>query len=277
MGFEVMLNPVVFALKPFCDFFLHSLRKDFHNMRIKEFIDKLDAFFERDDMQGAGEHLRFSRKEAEAENDKQFLLTVLNEMMGYYRKTREEERGLESVFSGLSLVKELHFEEKAVGATTMLNAATTLKAFGRASEAVIYYESASLIYDKLFLPYDVRIAGLCNNYALTLVDLENYSAAEEKYKKALSILNKYDDKLTDIANTYVNMAHLYDAMGNYEKIEECLDSAYSVLQDDKNRNGYYAYTCRKCAPSFGYFGYFEVEKELNERADKIYEGNRAVF
>ncbi len=245
-------------------------------MKIKDFIDKLDAFFECDDMQGAGEHLRASRKAAEADNDKQLLLTVLNEMMGYYRKTREEERGLESVFSGLSLVPELGFEEKAVGATTMLNAATTLKAFGRPSEALPYYEKASLIYSKLFSPHDSRIAGLCNNYALTLVDLGDYFSAEEKYKLALFVLKRYDDKKTDIANTYVNMAHLYDAMENYEKIEECLDLAYSALENDQNRNGYYAFTCRKCAPSFGYFGYFDAEKELNERAEKIYEGNRAV-
>ena len=48
-------------------------------------------------------------------------------------------------------------------------------------------------------------------------------------------------------------------------------SNIDAMERDENRNGYYAFTCRKCAPSFGYFGYFVYEKELNERADIIYE------
>ena len=66
------------------------------------------------------------------------------------------------------------------------------------------------------------------------------------------------------------MAHLYEKLEDYEKIEASLNAAKQALEEDSVRNGYYAYTCRKCAPSFGYFGYFAYEKELNERADLIY-------
>jgi len=119
---------------------------------------------------------------------------------------------------------------------------------------------------------DPRMAGLCNNLALALVDLGRLPEAEERYREALAILNRLDGKETDIANTYVNMAHLYERLDDYEGIEACLDRARDALEQDQIRNGYYAYTCRKCAPSFGYFGYFVYEKELNERADTIYEG-----
>ncbi len=245
-------------------------------MNVQDFIQKLDSFFDKDDMAGAGEFLRSSRRDAAAEGDKKFLLTVLNEMMGYYRKTREEERGLESVYSGLKLSAELGLDSSSAGATAMLNAATTLKAFGRAEEAIPYYERASAVYESVFSPDDYRIAGLCNNYALALVDVGKYQEAEEKYKRALGILLPCRERTADVANTYVNMAHLYDRLEDYGKIENCLDAALDTLEKDNLRNGYYAYTCRKCAPSFGYFGYFMTEKELNERADAIYEGNRTV-
>ncbi len=245
-------------------------------MNVRDFIQKLDSFFDREDMTGAGEYLRSSRRDAEAAGDKKLLFTVLNEMMGYYRKTGETERGLEAICSGLKLSAELGLDASPAGATAMLNAATTLKAFGRAEEALPYYDSVAGVYEKAFSPDDYRIAGLCNNHALALADVGRYREAEEKYRRALGILLRNEGRDADVANTYVNMAHLYDRFADYERIESCLDAALAVLDGDTLRNGYYAYTCRKCAPSFGYFGYFAAEKELNERADAIYEGNRVI-
>ena len=36
-------------------------------------------------------------------------------------------------------------------------------------------------------------------------------------------------------------------------------------------NGYYAYVCEKCAPTFRYFGRFACADELKQRSDEIYE------
>ena len=37
------------------------------------------------------------------------------------------------------------------------------------------------------------------------------------------------------------------------------------------RDGYYAFVCEKCAPTFDYYGYFLIADDLNERAKAIYE------
>ena len=241
-------------------------------MTVQSFIETLDAFFSHDDMMGAGKYLRETYTSAKNLMDDRLLFAVLNEMMGYYRKTGEVESGLSAIEEGLALVREMGISDKVSGATAFLNAATTLKAYGRALEGLPYYEAAEVIYRRELSPHDPRLAGLQNNMALALVDLEQYSEAKERYTMALSILNRLDGKETDIANTYVNMAHLYEKQEDYEAIESCLNRAMEALERDTNRNGYYAYTCRKCAPSFGHFGYFVYEKELNERADRIYEG-----
>ena len=39
------------------------------------------------------------------------------------------------------------------------------------------------------------------------------------------------------------------------------------------QNGYHAFVCEKCAPTFEYYGYFLYANELKERAKRIYEGN----
>lgn len=242
------------------------------SVTVQSFIQALDTFFARDDMSGAGDYLRETYALAMSHGDDRLLFAVLNEMMGYYRKTGEVECGLTAIDEGLALVQKMGITEKVSGATAFLNAATTLKAFGRASEGLLYYKAAEAVYRRELPPTDPRIAGLHNNMALALVDLEHYQEAEERYSMALAILSRLDGKETDIANTYVNMAHLYEEQEDYEAIESCLNRAMEALERDNNRNGYYAYTCRKCAPSFGHFGYFVYEKELNERADRIYEG-----
>ncbi len=241
-------------------------------MTAKDFIAKLDAYFDREDMVGAGEYLRAVYREAKAEGDDRLLFAVLNEMMGYYRKTGETERGLAAIEEGIALLPVLGIADTAAGATACLNAATTLKAFGRAAEGIPLYEKAEAVYRVTLPAHDPRMAGLCNNLALALVDLGRYEEAETRYEAALAILNRSTGKETDIANTYVNMAHLYEKTEDYEKIEACLERAMEALEAPQEQNGYYAYTCRKCAPSFGYFGYFVYEKELNERADRIYAG-----
>ncbi len=244
-------------------------------MNSNEFIQTLDWYFERDDIAGAGEYLEKSRADAESSGSRGLLLTVLNEMMGYYRKTGEAEKGLESVYSALALLSELGLDNSDTGGVTLLNAATTLKAFKRQKEAIILYEKAEKVLLSCLSPDDGRIAGLNNNMALTLVDLGRLSEAEERYERALSILKGLFGREADIANTYVNMAELYNALSDYEKLEYCLENAVKILDGVTKRDGYYAYTCRKCAPTLGYFGYFAAEKELNERADKIYEGIKA--
>ena len=51
-----------------------------------------------------------------------------------------------------------------------------------------------------------------------------------------------------------------------------LDEALAILSDRKYESyPKYAFTCRKCAWVYGYFGRIADERFLNERADEIYE------
>lgn len=154
---------------------------------VDRIIRKLDSLFDKNDMAEAGRLLRNWREEARQLKDKDGELEILSEMMGYYRKTREEERALESVKSGLELIKELNLQGVSA-ATVTLNAATTLKAFGKAKEALPHYEKALKVYKELLSPDDERLAGLYNNYALALTDLRRYEEAETLYLDALEIL-----------------------------------------------------------------------------------------
>ena len=77
--------------------------------------------------------------------------------------------------------------------------------------------------------------------------------------------------LLEMAVTWVNLAVLYEKAGREEEIDGCLEKAVEIFRSGEvPRDGYYAFNCRKCAETFGHFGYFRIKKELTEAADRIY-------
>ena len=113
--------------------------------------------------------------------------------------------------------------------------------------------------------------------ALALADLGRYAEARALYEKALTIMEKQEQGAMEAAITELNLANLAEAeqglLEAEEEIEAHLDRAWALLNDPAlPQNGYYAFVCEKCAPSFGYYGRFLDAQELKERSERIYAG-----
>ncbi|MCR5523702.1 MAG: tetratricopeptide repeat protein [Clostridia bacterium] len=239
----------------------------------RAFTDALDRFYSKEDLKGAGAFLENQYDICNHKGDEAGKLTVLNEMTGYYRQTGESEKGLKAVYEAIDSVEKLGLSSEVDGATILLNCATTMKTFGRAEQAVDYYEKAKKVLCGKLSPTHPLIAGLYNNMALTLQELGRKKEAEDLFLKAIDITLADNANALETAISYVNLAQL-----RFE--EDMLDASVGLLMDkalDILKNpayyGYakYAFTCRKCAPAFGYMGYFAAEKYLGERADEVYE------
>ncbi len=242
---------------------------------IERFLERLDDCFAHNDLPGAGRLIDFWYAEAEQIDDRRGRLSVLNEMLGFYRRTNDREKGLWAVQQSVTQVESLGLSESVSGATILLNAATTLKAFDQPKEALPLYESVGTVYRRYLKPDDSLMGGYYNNYALTLCDLGRFEEALSFYQQALEIMQQTPAGLADCAVTYVNAAHLYEAWKGSlaPEIVEMLTKADACLEDERlPRNSYYAFVCTKCAPSFDYFGFFVRAKELTERAASIYAG-----
>ena len=239
-------------------------------------LEKLDTYLHKNDYAGAERHLLYWRNEADAAKNHSVALTVRNELMGLYRKTGRREEALATVREALDIITTLAISHQVGAATTYLNAATVYKAFGMASDALPLFESARAVYERNLANGDPRLAGLYNNMALALVDLARYGEAAELYKKAIAILETGEGGELETAITYLNVASAKESecglLEANEEIEELLSRAKALLEGHKNRNGYYAFVCEKCASVFGYYGHFAYEAELTERARNIYEG-----
>ena len=197
--------------------------------------------------------------------------------MGLFRKLGDEAAAEEALASALALVDRTGLDDTVTAATTWLNAATVRKRFGRAAEALPLCEKARAVYERALAPEDPRLGGLYNNMALTLTDLGRYAEARALYEKALTIMEKQEHGALEAAITELNLANLAEAeQGLLEaeaEIEARLDRAWALLNDPAlPKNGYYAFVCEKCAPSFGYYGRFLDAQELKERSERIYAG-----
>lgn len=245
-------------------------------ININNLINELDNILSRNDYNSARDFLEKWVGISENRNDDKALFSLCNECIGLYRKIADRDNCYKYCEKSLGLLKTLNIENTVTGATAFLNCGTAYKAFGEAEKSIAYFEKAVALYEALLPENDRRLAGLYNNFALSLVDLKEYERAIALYKKAIDVLDKNPEYSLEQAVSYLNMANAVEAQKGLEEaceeIDILLDRAQSVLDEKYSEtDGNYAFVCEKCASTFGYYGRFLYENELKERARVIYE------
>ncbi len=243
---------------------------------INNLINELDNILSRNDYNSARDFLEKWVSIAQNRNDNKSLFSLCNECIGLYRKIGDKESCYKYCEKALDLLKVLGIENTVTGATAFLNCGTAYKAFGEADKSIAYFEKTVALYETFLPENDRRLAGLYNNFALSLVDLKEYERALKLYRKAISVLDKNPQFNLEQAVSYLNMANAVEAQKGLEnaceEIDVLLDKAQKVLDENYSEiDGNYAFVCEKCAPTFGYYGRFLYENELKERTRNIYE------
>jgi len=249
-------------------------------------VEKLDEYMSRRDYAGAERHLLYWLEEARAGRDARGELMLRNELVGHFRKTGDGERAMEHGRRALELVDELGFGETISAGTTYTNVATACNAFGHNETALELFRKATRLYEGAANTDARLLGGLYNNMALTCVALGRFDEADDLYQRALHTMSRVEHGALEQAITYLNMADALEARAKAEGgghgggpgadvergIQRCLDTALELLDDPTvPHDGYYAFVCEKCAPSFAYHGYFLADDDLRARAKEIYE------
>ena len=238
-------------------------------------IEKMDAYMARRDYAGAERHLKYWLEEARAGGDLRGMLMVRNELVGHYRKTANRDAAMESMDEALRLIDALDFGGTISAATTYVNAGTMLNAFGEDERALVLFEKARPIYEQSAAARPGLLGGLYNNMALTCASLGRYKEADRLYDLAMEAMAKAPNGALEQAITCLNRANLVEARDGMEAgegaIYDLLDEAAGLLhRPELPRDGYYAFVCEKCAPTFDYYGYFAEAAALKEEAERIY-------
>ena len=236
---------------------------------IGRIIDKLDSYFASDDLNGAEDLLTYWENEAVKEGDWSGLLTICNEQIGFYRRNKNVDKGMKAINTALGLMEDL----QPSYASIFVNIATTLKSYGNAEESLTYYSRAKDVFENYDMKKTYEYSAFLNNYGTALSDLGRREEAIESFEDAVSILKDLGTNHTEIAISYVNMAHLYEK-DDPSRVDELLDMAWEEINSEPYpRGGNYAFAISKCAPSFEHFGRKFEADALMEVADEIYRRN----
>ncbi len=241
--------------------------------RISQKVDELMA---RRDYPAVERTLTYWLEEARAGRDLRGRLMIRNELVGHYRKTGEREKAHESADDALRLLRRTGLEGTLSAATTFINIGTAYNSFGENEEALTLFRQAASILENSPAATPSLLGGLCNNLGLTLTALGRYEEAMSRYEAALRHMENVEYGEAERAITCLNMADTAEAQMGAEaaegRINELLEAAERLLDTPTlPRNGYYAYVCEHCAPTFAYYGWFAFAQELKERAEAIYE------
>lgn len=242
----------------------------------RRIVEKVDEYMSRRDYPAVERHLNYWLEEARLGGDLQGELTVRNEFIGHYRKVADREKAFENIDAALHLLKELDLEKSRSGAVTFINAGTACNAFDENERALELFEKAKNIIEPDPESDPSVLGGLYNNMGLAHVSLGNYRKACDLYERAMQAMEKVPNGCLEQAITLLNIANAKE----YELGPEAAEEEISVLcgrafellgKEDTPRDGYYAFVCEKCAPTFSYYGFFADSAELKKRAEQIYE------
>ncbi|MFU0512594.1 DUF4037 domain-containing protein [Gardnerella leopoldii] len=136
-------------------------------------------------------------------------LSVLNELMGFYRSRGEYAKNKPIIDKALDLAKKMDLAGTEAGTTTLINAATSLRAAGSYDRAEKIYTQALNESTETLGAKNRKLAALHNNLSMLYSETGHTHDAIEELNHALEILQNTStdpERDIDIAATHTNLA-----------------------------------------------------------------------
>ena len=175
----------------------------------QRFLAGLDAIFDAHAAAKAGPYLEQAMIDAENAGDDAGLLTVLNETMGFYRSQGRHKENQWIVQRALELATRMGITGTEAWTTTLINAATAMRAAGQYDQSEDLYKQAQASSERTLAPSDRRLAALHNNLSMLYSETGKTHQAKVELGEALRILESSSpDAETDldVASTHTNLA-----------------------------------------------------------------------
>ena len=185
---------------------------DFPDFDPQRFLSGLDAIYSRHEGASKAEPYMTQALERAAEaGDEPGQLTVINELMGFYRSQSRHEDNIRLAHTSLDLALHMGLEGTAQWLAVLINAATAMRAAGHYDESLELYEQA-LSASTTAPDADPRnIAALHNNLSMLYSETGDLGNALEELRKALDMITLASPDPAndiDIATTKTNIALL---------------------------------------------------------------------
>ncbi|MEC5385795.1 tetratricopeptide repeat protein [Uliginosibacterium sp. H3] len=207
-------------------------------MNVQNVLSKLDSHFLKKEYGQIETLLLVNLGQAFAERDNGSALTLLNELLSYYRSVSRVEESLSVASKAIKLMDEMGLRGTLHYATTLLNIATAYRAAGKAVTAVDMYEQVSNIYREERVDDPHLLASLYNNLSLAWQALNDHTKAI-KYLQMALVLVEGSQGEAEQAVTYTNLALSKMRCGRLAEARSDLDDAVRLFKRQKSVSAHY--------------------------------------
>ena len=203
-------------------------------------IQQVDTFYAQNRGKEAESLLKESIVQAVQEEDDNALLTLLNELIGYYRETSKVEESFKLAEQALVLVKQMGLEGTLPYATTLLNIANAYRAGGRLQSSLDCYGKTMEVYQRLLSPDDMLVASLHNNMSLLYQEMGRFEEAKQSLLQALQIVSSQEDAYFELAVTCANLANTCLTLNEDEEASGYFQEAIRLFEEHGIQDAHYS-------------------------------------
>lgn len=203
-------------------------------------VQQVDTFYAQNRGKDAESLLKESIVQAVQEEDDNALLTLLNELIGYYRETSKTEESFALADQALVLIKQMGLEGTLPYATTLLNIANAYRAGGRLKDSLHCYEKTMAVYDKLLSSDDMLVASLHNNMSLLYQEMGQFEAAKQSLLHALKIVSCHEEAYFEMAVTCANLANTCLTLNEDEEARGYFQNAIRLFEKYRIQDAHYS-------------------------------------
>ncbi len=203
-------------------------------MDIKKILEKADALFIEERQKEAVAYLEEQSDIAKEQGEWQAELTMINELMGYYRSISVYEKAWSFANRAIEITEEHHIADTIEGVTTYLNVANIYRACGDTQKAMSLYKKVEDIYLKEGTEKDYKVGALYNNMTVASLELGKDDDAMKYSESALDVFKNIEEAWDECATTYSNLvgALLRKQNPDIEKANEYMDLALKLFEQN---------------------------------------------
>lgn len=200
-------------------------------MDINQVTEELDALFAQERIDEIPQFLESHIAQAIGEGAKDVLLTLYNEIIGFYRETGQYERSIENCHKAIALMDDMGIQDTIPYATTLLNAANAHRAAGMLQESLELYNRVRPIYVAQLDEDDMYFANFYNNLSLLYQEMNDFASAKEQLVNALYIVTHKPDKQFEVAVTQANLANTCIELEQDEEAKARAEEAIRIFEE----------------------------------------------
>ena len=205
---------------------------------VEDILLGLDQLFSEQKMTEVEPYLQEALQEAMNIGDFSTVITIVNELIGFYRDISQYEKSIYYCEQILPFMEMKGLKETIHYATTCLNVANAYRAAGQWENSLKHYKEVKSMYDRILSPTDSLYASYFNNFSLLYQEMGNFEMAVECLKKALEIIESYGDVIK-VAITCSNLAASLLRINARPEAEFYLNRALQIFVDDGEQDFHY--------------------------------------